>query len=68
MFGIKYESKRLHEFLGGLGFRDIEIRFFENSGNGGRPDLRSYLFARKPQAAQPKLYPVVSKLSSGWIR
>ncbi len=53
MFGIKFESKQLHEFLRGLGFRDIEIRFFENSGNGGRPDLRSYLFARKPGEVMP---------------
>jgi SAM-dependent methyltransferase len=68
MFGIKYDSQKLHTFLAELGFRDIEIRFFENPGNGGRSDLRSYLFARKPQAAQPKLYPVVSKISSGWIR
>ena len=34
MFGIKYEAQWLHGFLGGLGFGDIEIRFFENSGNG----------------------------------
>jgi ubiquinone/menaquinone biosynthesis C-methylase UbiE len=68
MFGIKYESKRLHESLGELGFRDIEIRFFENSGNGGRPDLRSYLFARKPIATQTKQYSVVTNISSGWIR
>lgn len=67
MFGIKYESKRLHEFLWQLGFRDVEIRFFENSGNGGRPDLRSYLFARKPAAAQTELSPVL-KVFSGWIR
>ena len=68
MFGIKYESKKLHEFLGQLGFRDVEIRFFENSGNGTQPDLRSYLFARKPLATPTKLSPVVTKVFSGWIR
>lgn len=46
MFGIKYETDALHNFLHRLGFRDIEIRFFENTGDG-RPDFRSYLFARK---------------------
>ena len=68
MFGIKYESKRLHESLRELGFGDIEIRFFENSGNNARPDLRSYLFARKPPAMQTKLSPLVTKTFSGWIR
>jgi ubiquinone/menaquinone biosynthesis C-methylase UbiE len=48
MFGIKYEAEALYSFLYRLGFRDIEINFFENTGNGGRPDFRSYLFARKP--------------------
>jgi len=47
MFGIKYETKHLYNFLLQLGFRDIEIRFFENTGNGDLPDFRSYLFARK---------------------
>ncbi len=60
MFGIKFESKQLHESLGKLGFCDIEIRFFENSGNGTRRDFRSYLFARKPPAMQTKLSPVVT--------
>jgi SAM-dependent methyltransferase len=48
MFGIKFESQRLHAFLWKLGFRDIEIRLLENAGNGERPDFRTYLFARKP--------------------
>lgn len=47
MFGIKYETEALYNFLYRLGFRDIEISFFENSGDGGRFDFRSYLFARK---------------------
>jgi ubiquinone/menaquinone biosynthesis C-methylase UbiE len=67
MFGIKYESQRLHKFLAELGFRDIEIRFFESSGNGGRADLRSYLFARKP-STQPNVYPVVARIYSDSIR
>ncbi len=46
MFGIKYEITELYNFLYRLGFRDIEINFFENSGDGGF-DFRSYLFARK---------------------
>lgn len=47
MFGIKYETDELYQFLYRIGFRDIEINFFENSGDGGRFDFRSYLFARK---------------------
>ena len=60
MFGIKYEAQWLHEFLGGLGFGDIEIRFFENSGNGERADFRSYLLTRKPLATPTKLSAVVT--------
>jgi ubiquinone/menaquinone biosynthesis C-methylase UbiE len=48
MFGIKYETRHLYYFLWQLGFRDIEIRFFENTGDGDIPEFRSYLFARKP--------------------
>jgi ubiquinone/menaquinone biosynthesis C-methylase UbiE len=59
MYGIKYETTELYKFLYGLGFRDIEINFFENTGDSGF-DFRSYLFARKslqldhggPQEAQ----------------
>jgi ubiquinone/menaquinone biosynthesis C-methylase UbiE len=47
MFGIRYEIDELYEFLHRLGFGDIEISFFEISGEGARLDLRSYLFARK---------------------
>lgn len=47
MFGVKYESNRLYELLCDLGFRDVEIRFFENSGDRGGLYFRSYLFARK---------------------
>jgi ubiquinone/menaquinone biosynthesis C-methylase UbiE len=50
MFGVSYESKWLYEFLGKVGFREVEIRFFENSGDPGRVGFRSYLFARKPAA------------------
>jgi SAM-dependent methyltransferase len=50
MFGVKYDSERLYEFLWDLGYRDIEIRFFQSSGEGRRPEFRSYLFARKPPA------------------
>jgi len=46
MYGIKYETEALYNFLYQQGFRDIEINFFENSGDG-RFDFRSYLFARK---------------------
>lgn len=64
MFGIKYEAKWLHEFLCGVGFGDIEIRFFENSGNGMCGDFRSYLFARKPAATPTKLSAVVTEIFS----
>ena len=37
-------------------FRDIEPRFFQNSGDGDLPDFRSYPFARK--SAAPVLGPV----------
>lgn len=47
MFGIKYETDALYNFLFQIGFRDIEIDFFENSGDAGRYDFRSYVFARK---------------------
>jgi len=56
MFGVKYESRRLYASLWRLGFRDIELRFFQNSGEGDLPDFRSYLFARK--SAAPLLGPV----------
>jgi SAM-dependent methyltransferase len=60
MFGVKYDSKRLYEFVSGLGFQDIEVRLFQNSGDGGRPELRSYLFARK----SPLPYPDPHDISS----
>ena len=47
MFGVKYDSKGLYALLSGMGFRDIEIRFFQSSAEAGRLDFRSYLFARK---------------------
>jgi ubiquinone/menaquinone biosynthesis C-methylase UbiE len=46
MFGIRYEIDELYDFLYRVGFRNIEISFFEDSGDGGL-DLRAYLFARK---------------------
>jgi ubiquinone/menaquinone biosynthesis C-methylase UbiE len=48
MCGVMYDSSRLYQFLWDVGFRDIEIRFFQTPGEGARPDFRSYLFARKP--------------------
>lgn len=48
MFGVKYESRRLHTSLWRLGFRDIELRFFRKRSDGDSGDFRSYLFARKP--------------------
>jgi ubiquinone/menaquinone biosynthesis C-methylase UbiE len=48
MFGIKYETETLYGFLYQLGFRDIEVYWFENTHDGGRPSFRTYLFARKP--------------------
>jgi ubiquinone/menaquinone biosynthesis C-methylase UbiE len=51
MFGIKFEAQQLYSFLWQLGFRDIELRMLENSGNGARPDFRTYLFARKPEVS-----------------
>lgn len=47
MFGVKYDSRRLYALLCEVGFRDIEIRFFQSSGDASRLDFRSYLFARK---------------------
>lgn len=56
MFGVKYESRRLYASLWRLGFRDIELRFFQNSWDSDTPDFRSYLFARK--STVPVLGPV----------
>jgi len=53
MFGVKYESRRLYASLWRLGFRDIELRFFQNSWDSDAPDFRSYLFARKSTVPVP---------------
>jgi SAM-dependent methyltransferase len=50
MFGVQYDSRRLYDSLVRLGFRDMELRFFQTSGEGDIPDFRSYLFARKSTA------------------
>jgi SAM-dependent methyltransferase len=50
MFGVQYDSARLYDFLWNLGYRDIEIRFFQSTGQRPRPAFRSYLFARRPPA------------------
>lgn len=52
MFGVMYESRRLYTSLYRLGFRDVELRFFQTSGEGDIPDFRSYLFARKSTVAE----------------
>ncbi len=50
MFGIKFEVDALYRLLYRIGFRDIEIIFFQIRGDQGHPEFRSYLFGRKPDA------------------
>jgi SAM-dependent methyltransferase len=50
MCGVQYDSRRLYEVSWNVGFREIQVRFFQTSGERERPDFRSYLFARKPSA------------------
>ena len=44
---IQYEPEWLHRHLSDIGFRDIEIRLFEVTGDPGEKFLDSHLLARK---------------------
>lgn len=50
MFGIKFETQWLYQFLRMVGFQDIQIRYFENSAGKQGTSFRPYVFARKPFA------------------